>query len=242
MNPEEIAQMSGTDKFKGGHVGGSYYNTITLGKDGRFYKSFYSVAKDERPDPESLGDSVTATIIKVRGKLIQWENNQKALESIEYDAGVETVPTTKGDLSEKEAKELGAKKQLVVYALHDGDIAKITVSGGSLYNPNDDENLRLYSYLQSFEGDEHSFMVETEIKSIENEYEFDGETKTNYHMTFKAGKKSDLELVGAKLKELTEQLVDNDERDIKFLGFDKKAESQYEGGEAKEDEEEAPPF
>jgi len=42
MSPEELAQMSGTNAYKGGHVGGSYYDTITLGKDGKFYLSFYS--------------------------------------------------------------------------------------------------------------------------------------------------------------------------------------------------------
>jgi hypothetical protein len=106
---------------------------------------------------------------------------------------------------------------------------KLTVSGGSLYNPDDEEDLRLYSYLQSFEGDDHIFMAETTVKAKEFAYEFNGEDKTTYHMTFAKGKKSDLALVGTTLTTLTESLPDNDARDFMFLGFTKKADEQYAG-------------
>jgi len=263
MDTEKIAQMAGTDKFKGGHVGGSYVDTITLGKDGKFYKAFYSQPKDKREDPKNLGTSIKVTLLKIRGKLTRWEENQQTLESVEYDAGTDLIATTKGDMSEQTAKGLGAKKALIVYALHDGGLVKLTVSGGSLYSPAPEEGdedydekmkvhlktLRLYSYLQSFEGDEHTFMVETEMKALLNEYEWDGEKKTNYHMTFSAGKESDIEAVGKALEQLVEELIDNDARDLKFLGFEKKAEADYkgdsaEGGEAVEEtaEGEKPPF
>lgn len=229
MTPEQLAAMAGTNAYKGGHVGGSYYDTISLAKDGKFYLSFYSQPKDKREDPKVLGNSVKLTIVKVRSKLTKWQDNAQVLTSVEYDAGAETIATTKGMMTEKEAKELGAKKSLILYAEYKGTLVKLTVSGGSLYNPDDEDDLRLYSYLQSFEGDDHIFMVETTVKAKEVAYEFDGEDKTTYHMTFSAGKKSDLELVGTVLKELTENLPENDARDLKFLGHTKKAEEQYAG-------------
>lgn len=226
---EELAKLAGTDSYKGGHVGNSYYDTITLGKDGKFYLSFYSQEKDKREDPKALGKSVDITILKIRGKLTKWQDNAQVLTSVEYDAGATEIATTKGVMTEKQAKDLGAKKSLVVYAEYKGSLVKLTVSGGSLYNPDDEEDLRLYSYLQSFEGDDHSFMVQTKVKAKEVEYEFDGESKTTYHMTFAKGKESDLKLVGTILTELTENLPDNDARDLKYLGWTKKAEEQYDG-------------
>lgn len=227
--PEELAALAGTNAYKGGHVGGSYYDTITLGKDGKFYLSYYSQPKDKREDPVAIGSKLNLTIVKVRSKLTKWQNNAKELESVEYDAGATKIATTKGDLTEKEAKEMGAKKSLVLYAEFKGSLVKLTVSGGSLYNPDDEDDLRLYSYLQSFEGDDHIFMVETTVKAKEVAYEFDGENKTTYHMTFAKGKKSDLALVGTTLTTLTESLPDNDARDLKFLGFTKKPDAEYEG-------------
>lgn len=243
MTPEQLAQMAGTNAYKGGHVGGSYYDTLTLGKDGKFYLSFYSQKKEEREDPKALSGSVDLTILKIRGKLTKWQDNAKVLESVEYDAGTTEIATNKGIMSEKEAKDFGAKKSLVVYADYKGSLVKLTVSGGSLYNPDDEEDLRLYSYLQSFEGDDHTFMVQTKVKAKEVEYEFDGESKTTYHMTFAKGKASDLRVVGELLTSLTESLPENDARDLKFIGWTKKAEEQYEGTEVKtetEDGEEEP--
>jgi hypothetical protein len=231
MSPEQLAAMAGTNAYKGGHVGGSFYDTITLGKDGKFYLSYYSQPKDEREDPIAIGASLKLTIVKVRSKLTVWEKSVKVLESVEYDAGATAIATTKGNMTEKEAKDFGASKSLVIYAEYKGSLVKLTVSGGSLYNPDDEEDLRLYSYLQSFEGDDHIFMAETTVKAKEVEYtdRKTGEEKTAYHMTFAKGKKSDLALVGTTLTTLTESLPDNDARDLKFLGYEKKAEEQYEG-------------
>lgn len=244
MTPEQLAAMAGTNAYKGGHVGGSYYDTITLGKDGKFYLSFYSQPKDKREDPKALGKSVDITILKIRGKLTKWQDNAQVLTSVEYDAGATEIATTKGVMTEKAAKDLGAKKSLVVYAEYKGSLVKLTVSGGSLYNPDDEEDLRLYSYLQSFEGDDHSFMVQTKVKAKEVDYEFDGESKTTYHMTFAKGKESDLEVVGTILTGLVESLPDNDARDLKFLGWTKKADEQYEGtaGPVAVDSDEDEPF
>lgn len=244
MNTEELAALAGTNAYKGGHVGGSQYDTITLGKDGKFYLSHYSQPKDKREDPEAIGSKLNLTILKIRGKLVQWQDNAKVLESIEYDAGAETIETTKGKLTEKEAKGLGAKKSLVVYAKYKDGLVKLTVSGGSLYNPDDEEDLRLYSYLQSFEGDDHTFMVETTVKAKEVEYEYDGETKTTYHMTFAKGKASDLEAVGKLLTQLVAELPDNDKSALKFLGYTKTANEQYDGTKTvtTETEEEQEPF
>lgn len=221
MSPEQIAALSGANAYKGGHVGGSYYDTITLGKDGKFYLAHYSQPKDKREDPTLLGDTFAMTIIKVRSKLTRWQDNAQTLSSVEYDAGTEIVATTAGDITEKQAKEMGAKKSIIIYGLVNEKITKITVTGGSLYNPDDTEDLRLYSYLQSFEGDDHSFMVETVVTAKEVVYEYNGEKKLTYHMTFAKGAPNgdkELAVVGAKLTELIDQLKDNDARDLKFLG------------------------
>lgn len=235
MSPEQIAQLAGTDAYKGGHVGGSYYDTVTLGKDGKFYLAFYSQEKDKRPDPFCLGESFDFTILKVRSKLIQWENSKKVLESVEYDAETAKIATTAGDLTEKEAKERGAKVSKVLYGTRDGKLVKLTVSGGSLYNPDDEVDLRLYNYLQSFEGDDHSFMYTTTVKAKAVEYTHEGETKSSYHMTFHKGKPSDMQAVGTSLTALVEELADCDARDLKFLGFDNT--KKTEGAESTDDDE-----
>jgi hypothetical protein len=219
MTKEEIAVLAGTNAYKGGNVGGAYYDTVTLGKDGKFYLSFYSQEKDKREDPACLNESFDMVILKVRSKLIQWENSTKVLESVEYDAGAEQVATTAGDLTEKQAKDRGAKVNKIIYGLYKGKPVKLTVSGGSLFNPDDDEDLRLYNYLQSFEADDHSFMYTTTVKAKSVEYTHEGETKSSYHMTFSKGKPSDLQAVGASLTALVEELVDCDARDLKFLGL-----------------------
>lgn len=242
MTPEQLAAMAGTNAYKGGHVGGSYYDTITLGKDGKFYLSHYSQPKDKREDPEMIGSKVNITILKIRSKLVQWQDNAKVLESVEYDAGADLIDTSKGRMTEKEAKEAGAKKSLVVYANYKDNLVKLTVTGGSLYNPDDEEDLRLYSYLQSFEGDDHTFMVETTVKAKEVEYEYNGEDKKTYHMTFAKGKASDLETVGTLLTKLVNELPDNDLRDTKFIGMTKKAEAQYDGTETPVLEDDETPF
>ena len=223
MNPEQIAALAGTNAFKGGHVGGSYHDVITLGKDGKFYLSHYSQPKDKREDPEVLGNSVTLTILKIRSKFIKWQDNVKVLESLEYDAGTETIETSNGRRTEKELKEFGAKKALVIYAKYKDGVVKLMVSGGSLYNPDDTEDLRLYSYLQSFEGDDHSFMVETTVKAKDVKYTYNDEEKNTFHMTFAKGKASELEAVGLMLSQLVAELPDCDARDLKFLGSAPKA-------------------
>ncbi len=221
MSPEQIAALSGSNAYKGSHLGGGYYDTITLGKDGKFYLAYYSQKKDERQDPTALGETFAMTILKLRGKLSKWENNVQTLTSVEYDAGTEVIATTVGDISEAEAKKLGAKKAVVIYALVNEKITKLQVAGGSLYNPEDEEDLRLYPYLQSFEGDDHSFMVETVVTAKEVKYAYEGEEKTTYHMTFAKGapnKDAELAVVGEKLVQLIDELKDNDARDLKFLG------------------------
>lgn len=237
MSPEQIAALSGSNAYKGGHTGGSYYDTITLGKDGKFYLAHYSQPKDKREDPSCLGESVEVVIVKIRGKLTRWENNVQTLTSVEYDAGTDVIATTVGDMSEKDAKGMGAKKAVVLYVLRDGAIAKMTVSGGSLYNPEDTESLRLYSYLQSFEGDDHTFMYKTIVTAKEVQYEYDGEAKTTYHMTFTKGAENtpvELGAVGESLTVLVEELVDADARDLKFLGFDNTAKATSAGSDDEE--------
>jgi hypothetical protein len=229
MNAAEIAKMAGTDAYKGGHVGGGYHDTITLGKDGKFYLAYYSQLKTERADPICLGDSVDVTFLKVRSKLTRWEDNKQTLTSVEYDAEAGEIATSIGAMTEKEAKASGAKKALVIYALHEGKLVKMQVAGGSLYNPDDEENLRLYSYMQSFEGDDHTFMSVTKIAAIENEYEWEGETKKSFHMCFAKEGESNLEKVGSSLEALMAELEENDARDLKFIGLEKKAEDAYEG-------------
>lgn len=235
MNQEQLAAMAGTNAYKGGHVGGSYHDVITLGKDGKFYLAHYSQPKDKREDPEVLGSKVSLTILKIRSKFTKWENNTKVIESLEFDAGAETIQTSNGTRTEKALKEFGAKKALVIYAKYKDGLVKLTVSGGSLYNPDDTEDLRLYSYLQSFEGDDHSFMFETTVKAKEVDYEFGGESKTTYHMTFAKGKASDLEAVGTLLTQLVSELPENDQRDLRFLSTTPKAISTTESVDGEQD-------
>ena len=228
MSPDQLAAMAGTNAYKGSPVGGGYYDTITLGKDGKFYLAFYSQEKDKRPDPFCLGESFDFTILKIRSKLIQWENSTKVLDSVEYDAGTDRIATSAGDLTEKEAKGRGAKVSKVIYGLKDGKVVKLTVTGGSLYNPDDEVDLRLYTYLQSFEEDDHSFMYTTTVKAKAVEYTVNGETKSNYNMTFKKGAVTDLQIVGKSLATLMEELPENDARDLKFLSYDNKPKTEEE--------------
>lgn len=217
MTSEQLAILSGTNNLKNTPAGGGYYDTITLAKDGNFYLAHYSEPKATRPDPTKLGTDFAMTIIKLRFKQSLWQDKVQVLESVEYDAGATGIPTTQGTMTEAEAKAKGAKKALIAYGLYEGKMVKMTVSGGSLYNPDDTEDLRLYSYLQDFGDDEHIFMYETVVSSKENTYEFGGETKTNYQMTFAKSVNSDIEAVGVALPLLVADLVENDKRDLRFL-------------------------
>lgn len=218
MTSEQLAILSGTNNLKNTPAGGGYYDTITLAKDGNFYLAHYSEPKATRPDPTKLETVFAMTIIKLRYKLSLWENRVQTLESTEYDAGTETIATTQGTMTETEAKARGAKKALVAYGLYEDKMVKMSVSGGSLYNPDDTEDLRLYSYLQSFSDDEHIFMYETVVSSKIHEYEYNGEDKTSYQMTFAKSVLSDIESVGLALPKLVTDLVENDKRDLRFLG------------------------
>lgn len=216
----QLAQLSGTEQYKNIPVGGQYFDSIKLGKYGNFYLEHYSQQKDVREDPTLLGDSFGATILKIRRKLIKWSDKVKVLESVEYDAGAEEIRTTAGTITEKQAKEQGAKVQLVLYALVGSDVAKITVTGGSLYNPDDDTDLRLYSYLQTFEGDDHVFTCVTTVSSKQHTYtDRDGFERQDYQMTFARNSKiENMDAVGDALTSLAMTLVENDERDARFLG------------------------
>ena len=245
MSPEQIEQLAGTNAYKGGHVGNSQYDTITLGKDGKFYLAYYSQPKDQREDPIVIGSKVSLTILKIRQKFIYWKDNTKVLESVEYDAGADLIDTNQGKMTEKDAqciggltgeekpKPIGAKVSRVIYAKYKDGIVKLQVTGGSLYNPDDTENLRLLNYLQSFEGDDHVFMFETTVKAKEVEYKNreTGKTETTYHMTFTKDKASDLEAVGVLLTKLVAELPENDASALKFLGYTKKAEASYDGND-----------
>lgn len=223
--PEQLAALSGGNAYKQTPLGGAYYDTINLGNDGKYYMNFYSQPKDQRQDPEEVTAPFTAIILKPRRKLIQWDNREKVLESIEYDAGATTIPTTQGNMTEKEAKSRGAKVQIVLYMLMQGRIVRTVVTGSSLYNPEDIDDMRLYAYLQSFGDDEHMFMYETIIGSKPSTYtDKDGFDKTTYQMTFKRGTAlTSLDEVGTALTQLAESLVENDARDLKYLGSSKPA-------------------
>jgi len=219
--PEELAAMTGEKQYKQAPVGGQYFDTITLGKDGKFYASYYSQPKDERADPDELGDKFEGTILLIRRKMVAWADREKVFESVEYDAGAELVSTTAGDISEKEAKSLHlAKVGLVLYLLRGEDINKLTVTGGSLYNPDDEDDMRLYPYLQSFDEDEHTFMYQTIIGAKENSYtDNQGFEIKGYQMTFKRGAShKDLSGVGDAIVKLKELLPECDARDLRFLG------------------------
>jgi len=223
-DPAALAAITGENAYKSAPVGGQYFNAVSLGKDGKYYVTYYSQPKDQREDQKMLPSPFKATILKIRRKLSRWIKEQHTfdLKSVEYDAGATTIPTTLGDMTEKDAKAQGASVQLVLYILVGGRIVKADVSGGSLYNPNDTEDLRLYSYLQSFENeDEHTFMYETLIGSKLGTNR-DGTPSQYYDMTFRRGAlHTSLDEVGAAITSLPDILAENDARDLKYLGATK---------------------
>lgn len=217
---EQLDALSGVKEYTQAPVGGAYYDAITLGKDGKFYLAHYSQPKASREDPKCLDGAFEMTIVKIRRKLTAWVNGTKNLESVEYDAGATEVLTTNGMMTEAKAKSFGASVALVVYGIYDGKIVKLQVTGGSLYNPEDTQHLRLYSYLQSYSDAESVYDYATIVGAKQNRYtDGAGISRENYQMVFKRSEKaSDLEVVGATLTELAKQLPENDARDAKFLG------------------------
>jgi len=221
---EQLDALSGTKAYQNTPIGGAYYDTITLGKDGKFYLAHYSQPKDKREDPKCLYGAFTMTILKIRRKLIAWSDSTKTFESVEYDAGATDVLTTAGTMTEKDAKnDYEAKVSLIVYGIHNGTIVKMPVTGGSLYNPDDTAHMRLYSYLQSFDESESVYDFETIVGAKANNYtDGAGVARSNYQMVFKRGEKAaDMEVVGTALTKLMAELPENDARDAKFLGSSK---------------------
>jgi hypothetical protein len=217
---QQLDALSGAKDYAQTPLGGAYYDTITLGKDGKFYIAHYSQPKDTREDPKCLEGAFEMTIVKIRRKMTAWVNGTKNLESVEYDAGATEVLTTNGMMSEAQAKSFGASVSLVVYGIYNGKTVKMQVSGGSLYNPEDTQHLRLYTYLQSYSDTESVYDYATIVGAKLNHYtDGAGIARDNYQMVFKrSDKASDLEAVGATLTELATQLPENDARDARFLG------------------------
>jgi hypothetical protein len=89
-------------------------------------------------------------------------------------------------------------------------------------------------------------MYETTVKAKEVEYKNreTGKTETTYHMTFAKDKASDLEAVGVLLTKLVAELPENDILSLKFLGYTKTANEEYDGTKTvtTETEEEQEPF
>ncbi len=222
---EQLRALSGQEDYASAPVGGSYYDALAMGKDGNFYLTHYSAPKSERPDPTALGTSVTVPVLKMRRQFQRWSDADNAydIKSVEYDASTPTVATTHGDMSEKQAKAQGAKVSIILYVLVNGKIAKLKVSGSSLYNPEDTENLRLYTYLQSFDEGETLATFETNIKSVTRTYtNKEGVEASTVDMAFSRGKEvADLTAIGDALTAITTALPENDARDLKYLGSSK---------------------
>lgn len=220
---EQLDALSGDTNYKQSPVGGVYYDTITLGKDGKYYVNFYSQPKDKRSDPSVIGDTFIATILKIRRKLIQWDDNTKVLESVEYDTDSDAIYTTQGVMSEKEAKALGAKVDVVLYLLTEQGIRKYTVPRNSLFSDTADDTY--YGYIQSFDRDsgERSYMFETVFGTKQTAYkDRKGQDATGIQTTFKRGAEHvSLDEVGKEITSLPEILAENDARDKKWLGSNK---------------------
>lgn len=235
-DPAALADITGENNYKNMPVGGMYYDTVTLGKDGKYYINFYSQPKDKRQDPQSLGGEFVGTIIKIRRKLIQWDNGTKVLESVEYDKESDTIQTTNGFMSEKEAKKLGAKVDIVLYVLTKQGIVKYTVPRNALFSDESPEDA-YYGYIQSFDRDngEHTYQFETIFGTKDSTYvNRNGEQVTSPRGTFKRGAlHTSLDDVGAAIMSLPEILAENDARDLKWLGSTKKhaseVDQQFEG-------------
>lgn len=185
----DLAYYAGTQQYAALSAANSVrFDSIKLGTDGRFYLTRYSQGKDATGyQIVDLTNAFTTTIVRIRRKMVAYdETGSISVASHEYDRRNDMVPlSTDETMTEKQAKDkyTNIKVRLVLFLALPTGIAKLEVSGGSLYNKTDTD-LRLYNYLQSYEANDHCFSATTYIKSkyVENE-----DTGSYYNMTFARG-------------------------------------------------------
>lgn len=202
FNIADLAAYAGDEEYKGLPVT-TNMDELKLGTDGKFYVTHYSGEKTDGAWPiDDMGESVEVVVLKVRRKIEKWDNHEMVVASHEYSSRTAKVKVAvkNGDeveeyeMTEKEAKEkYGAKVPIILYVMvvSTGTVVKLKVTGQSLYNPDDTESLRLYSYLQTFEGEQHSFMFVTKLVAKVSGASEDG--KPYYNITFVRGDELDVE-------------------------------------------------
>ena len=252
INKEELVNMSGEKNVR--QSGRYTVPIISLqGSIGIFQKRFPNKETGEWETEDIKGKSIKGVFLKVRRRLFQFKadpsgkSTGETLFSNEHDSWSDkvailestksgkTMKVDEGYYEQIREKYQGLKVHMHIYMLVDDEVIKLMVKGSSLSN--------LFRYLkEDISSDEHSFEYVTKLTMIENE----SSLGKYFSIDFVKGEKSDLEVVGPKMKEVhsaveqsTFKRDDEDEEKKEDSAKDQEAPpaSAYEDEEVKDEEE-----
>lgn len=196
------ADVTETESGKFERKGGYLRKRILVGKQ-----------RDQKPEEENLGESVSVIFLKIRRKLVQRGDRGKVLFSTnEHNAATDVVDLygENGYLRSGSAKSLreaypGLRTVQIVYALlvsgaQEPELVRITIKGASLGSENkDDATTDFYKYLSSFGREEHVWEFVTNIRAV-----LEKGQKSYFCMHFERGQKLDDDFLKLALERMKE--------------------------------------
>lgn len=216
-----MALLSGETEYKNKSVRMSF-DELKLNKEGDFLLTKYTQQKDGDGlfPQENKGEQADIIVLKLRRRMVEF-NMAGGFErgSNEYNTAAQEVVLSTGERgTEKELKKTfpNMKVQIIIYALLDGEVVKIPVSGSSLYTDDPEKPMRLYNYLQSFNDGEHVFEYITHMTVSSEEYDTGKEKKLYYAIGFRRGEKLPQALFENAGNKLTDLVGDLDDFDKKY--------------------------
>uniref|UniRef100_A0A6M3L0Z5 Uncharacterized protein n=1 Tax=viral metagenome TaxID=1070528 RepID=A0A6M3L0Z5_9ZZZZ len=207
INKEELAIMSGEKNLR--HSGRYSVPIISLqGTDNVFQRKFPDTSG--KWETKDLDDKeLEVVFLKIRRRLFQFKidssgkSTGEALFSNEHDSftdkvtilettiGGKTMKIDEGYYDEIREKYQGLKVHIQIYCLMGDEVIQLVVKGSSLSS--------LFKYLkEDIADDEYSYEYVTKLTKLENA----GQLGKYYSIEFSKGKKSDLEIIGPKIKEV----------------------------------------
>lgn len=167
-----------------GQTGQFIYRDILGGKK--------QTPKGERYETREIGDSIKVVFLKVRRKLLAYQNDSNNLATNEHNhkSDFVTLFGVDGGAQRDSAENLREKFQnlrtvQVVYALYQGELVRLFIKGSSLGSESKEESEHdFYSYISSFKKDgrdDHFYECYTNLYKLKE----DGKLGPYYCMGYK---------------------------------------------------------
>lgn len=208
----DIADKTGEKQYRGAPEGFKANEIRVDGETGQFtYINLKDKKEGEKAETKELGNAIQLVFLKIRRVLAYYDSEKEQFVSTnEHNSPSDFVYLFKKN-KQGTAREIREefdklRTRQVVYALyaskvHEPEVVRLQVKGASLGSKNKaDTTTDFYSYLQSFEGDDHVHQFMTELGSVEEKG-----VRKYFCIDFKRGSrlpKDKLEIVEGKVNEV----------------------------------------